>query len=583
VDTSRRLTIEQCLPIIEYEVRHTMVPGLALDEEDLRQEAALRLLRLNCTARFDSAKGSGAAYVQKTVHNLMNGLITKACCSKRTPMDRWGHQIPMASIDQMLVNHEDGAKLHASMCLHPVVEQAVLVREVVGQLREVLGHEEWGALMHSLVEGAHIARKARGKQRRREQVALRLSQAQAAAIISALERRAQTVRKLSSDHLVRERAEKEDSMESQVTLPETPKEELPECYPEGEKPSGYDKKDSLCWQCPDKFTCLPKSLKAKLVKGAVEQDEEVSLVLSGKLPFDTAIQRMKRREMILRDSSGDTSKIPSDLMPTGFLKGAKPDPDDEVRETKRAAKGTKKSKKTNGASAQISLIPEEPVPEPEVEEEEDEEEPEEAEEEEDGDVSDDESEPEEEEEEPVAKPKKGKKAAVKEPIKKAKAPKGKVEKPAKKEAPPAPPKKAKAAPPPKVEAKPVKKPKPVLKGTQGALTPNGRSLPQPKVVPEEKMQPAIDRIKIGQPFDLDFGMQIVRVKRDGEVIVKITKQGFELDGKTYSSLSACAMWAAHSMASGNDYFNLLTKNAEIRDAKGKVLASRETLSKPKKK
>jgi len=91
------------------------------------------------------------------------------------------------------------------------------------------------------------------------------------------------------------------------------------------------------------------------------------------------------------------------------------------------------------------------------------------------------------------------------------------------------------------------------------------------------MLKSMGKIKLGEPIDLDYGMQLVRKDRnDNELIVTLTKQGYEFKGKVYGSLSAAAMVAADSpFRSGNDFFNLVSSGCtEVRDKNGKVIAKK---------
>jgi hypothetical protein len=82
---------------------------------------------------------------------------------------------------------------------------------------------------------------------------------------------------------------------SAETIPETKPEDLPECHAEGEAPIGYDVADYDCVQCRDKFTCLPGAIAKKLQPIDMTADLEVAAVHGGHMTYDVALQRMLRR------------------------------------------------------------------------------------------------------------------------------------------------------------------------------------------------------------------------------------------------------------------------------------------------
>ncbi len=110
----------------------------------------------------------------------------------------------------------------------------------------------------------------------------------------------------------------------------------------------------------------------------------------------------------------------------------------------------------------------------------------------------------------------------------------------------------------------------------GTLVNAGRRLPEPRLLEPGEMKAALGRVRVGQPFQLLYGMQLVRrMRAGGEVVVTITGRGFVYDGNTYSSLSGAAMHATRRLVDGNDFFSLVSHACtEIRGADGSVLARR---------
>jgi pyruvate/2-oxoglutarate dehydrogenase complex dihydrolipoamide acyltransferase (E2) component len=80
-----------------------------------------------------------------------------------------------------------------------------------------------------------------------------------------------------------------------AAIPQPAPEELPECHANGSQPQGYDREDPVCWNCRDKFTCLPNALDKSLVVGSLQDDSEIHAVLSEDMSFRSAIERMKTR------------------------------------------------------------------------------------------------------------------------------------------------------------------------------------------------------------------------------------------------------------------------------------------------
>lgn len=358
----------------------------------------------------------------------------------------------------------------------------------------------------------------------------------------------------------------------------------PDCHAQeaNSEPIGYDAKLALCrYLCPDKHTCLALAIERGLVKLSLDDDHEVADVLSGALSVNDMKDRVRQRQKILGipDGSPEMDKQIEGrvkLLPASLL----------VRKAEAKKAAPEKKDSTTAAPAAAPAAQEGPVKTETKNE---------------------------APKEPAAKakpakaakpapaPKEAPKAA--EPAPAAAAPKEPAkapEKPAKPakaaKAAPAPKKAAKAPEKPakgKAEAKPTKPAKPAKKAkgkkatTNGSkaklpasydLTPNPngkgsefggkgwptviaggklKPLPRPRALSPEQMKEALARAKIGAPFDLTVGMKVIRHRRSGEdVIVELRKDGFHMDGETYPSLTACAMWAERRMRSGNDYFSV---------------------------
>ncbi len=405
------------------------------------------------------------------------------------------------------------------------------------------------------------------------------------------------------------------------TIPVTPLQELPPCHTRGESPQGYDPKIHDCSHlCPDKFTCLPEAIEGKLVKLELSCDREVQAVLNGGLKYTDAIGRMKQRRS-LQDAG---KELPEKLLPTweGLLDAV--GSEEDVVEEPEAPVYDEEEESLGPADAELNEI-----------EEQDDEDDEEGKPMVDSDATDEEevaaaSERETAPETPKSKrPPKKQKLAAKLPdhttigrggvviwqqstdspaIKVGKVCEVKGEgwgwwsidnadespkwydtrdqaltallkSPAAKRA--------------------LKPPKKATKATTGARVANGKAnwptmkngkpLPSPKKLNEEEMRNALTAIqgKLGTNIELDYGMKLVRKKRDGDVIAAITPHGFEytiadttaLKGaglekpkQIFGSLSSVAMWHERRMVSGNDFFNVGKHTCtEVRDKKGKVL------------
>ncbi len=301
------------------------------------------------------------------------------------------------------------------------------------------------------------------------------------------------------------------------------------CHVRGEEPEGYDGAEPICHSCVDKFTCLPEAVvKPKVwtdrdaTVWMVVDDHEVAALLSKEMTFAEVLDRVVRRTAI-EDEGG---LIPAELL---------------VR-------------KVSDAPAEGAIEESPPETDPESEP-----------------PAEDPAKP---EETTVAAKRTTKKAVKKKAVKK-KAVKKKVA--AKKKAP------AKKAPVKKAAKKKAVKKKSVKKAVVQPKPrvprvdpPGDRSLPKAGSITEEKMVTMLEQVKLGKRIDWGWGMQIVRKMRDGsERVVTVTKHGFLYADKHYPSLSAACMNAANSFSrSGNDWFHTRHACTEVRDTKGKVIASR---------
>lgn len=518
----RALSFQDCWPIIEREVqfrRGRGFPNLAFDDDDLLQEASITALA--CVEGFDPSKGAKVPYVQRAIRNHFAKLVGRACAAKRAPTDAWGHLLAVTSLDGLV-------EIGAEPSERAVSEEVVAARELIEVLRTRLPRNDFEWLVASFSDGARDLLKVR---HRREQSYIRLLRAHVRVILTSM-----VAYPVRSDNA-------EVRGMPRIELPETPEDELPECHARGTSPQGYNTEDVVCHQCPDKFTCLPEALEKKLLAGQVSMDREVESVLAGKLAYDAAIARMRKRQAIL--AAGE--KVPAALSP-----GPVP----------RAVRAAVERSEVVVEEATPMQLPADVVKEVEK---------------------------------PVVKVVKAKAPVVKAraPVVKAKAPATQevmeeVEKPSTVEKPVEAPQneivqlradvdrlRAEVAviAAARVKAKVVK-----VKAKAGKKK---LRAPKPRVITEEKMQKMLGQVKIGQLFELDYGHQLVRKhhgKRDD--VVTLTKYGFEYRGKSYSSLSACSRAANPGQSiSGNFYFNIqANKNTEIRDAKGNVIASKLMLS-----
>ena len=447
------LTWEECVPVVEAEVRRYARMGaqLGLDADDLRQEASIAALQ--CLKQWQQSRGGRAAYVRRAVRNRFATVRRDANRERRMPHDAQGRAQPAwllsydANSDLLSVrSNVDYARLESRWMLR-VIERA-------------LPERDWKLLVQSFIEGAHLARGLNSGQRRQLEARLAQIRADARRIIR---------RTLSPSPEDRPMA---------ATAPSPVSEDLPECHALGEEPQGYDRDDGVCWNCRDKFTCLPEGLSKGLVEGDIGDDNEVEAVQQGHMTMRMVVERMRTRLTLMERGA----EIPEELRVSAPIAPPKP--------------------------------PESPPPPPEPE-------PEPA------------------------------------PVQTAKV--RKVRKTVKK------------APVPDMSKLVDAEGRPTLK--------NGKPLPPIRPNTPKQMGKALKRVRIGQPFPLRAGMQLVRRTKQGDhVIVKIKPLGFELDGVLYSALSTAIMYRLRKMQSGNDYFHL-DKNqcTEIWDEDGNVLAGHSLL------
>lgn len=458
------LSWAECEVVIEAESRRyeRMGRAIGLERDDLKQEASIAAVQ--CLRAWSPEGGGRSAYVRRAVRNRFADVKRKALREMRMPHDGQGRpQLSWVMSYELLA--EDNALLTGAGPDNGRWESRALLRVI----HEQLSQEDWDFLVETLVYGAHLARGLAPA--RRKALHVRLEEVQEKA-----------------RRIVRRVLEVEEPPMSAIPMPAP--EELPECHAKGEQPQGYDVEDGVCWNCRDKFTCLPDAIERGLIDGKLAQDQEVEGVVSGSMTFRMAINRMKARKDIM-DRGGT---VPHDL---------------EIGHAPEA--------KSPRAPAPA------PAPEPPTE--------------------------------------------TRARVTKPEAKKAKPTKAAKKAAP----KKAAV----KVAKKAAPKKRKYRKDHRGRATMhNGKLLPPVRSNTKEQQAAALARVKIGQPFDLKVGMQLVRKTKNGEhIIVKIKPLGFELDGVTYSSLSTAIMYKLRKMTSGNAYFHLEHNHCtEVWSASGKVLA-----------
>lgn len=337
------------------------------------------------------------------------------------------------------------------------------------------------------------------------------------------------VRKVTASEVEAARARAEELLTTllgEKTMTPTPQRattDIPDCHAEGAEPIGYETdvaEAQQCQDCTDKFTCLPAGIRSGLLKGVtLSIDPEVLAGFRGIVPVKALRERLVERTK-LRDAKKEIpERLRFDTIPGVMDVLAKADTsiktvavvladddddeeDDTTPDDNKEQMMTKKSSKVKPASR--SEAKESPKK--------------------------------------ASKPK-AQKAAAKPKVKSAKKVKPKREAPANRLGE-------------KGTFKYQGKPK---ERDDGSIElPNGRTVPAPKEITPEKMELALSRLngKLGLDFDLEVGMTLKQIRRDGDpIVIKITKQGFDYDGEKYASLSGACMAATLRSVSGVEMFN----------------------------
>lgn len=543
--------------IVESEVRRIHITGY--DDDDLRQEARLACHR--AVERLRQREGS-KSYVRTAVRNELRNLLRNAHSLGRFPHDENGQRLHRAHkewLDDVTPSGDSSP------------EAFVVAKQLVEHLKQ-RAPKETEIVMRAVMDGADVARGVR------RGTAVQKDLDKARTILALI------LNQLSDNRTTRARKGRvvqEDTMTSAETKIPTPDpSKLPECHADGTDPMHYDPAEPGCrLTCLDKFSCLPRSIdKGAVGDLTVEDDHEVADVLSGELTFQEGQQRVQERDRILRPGGKgeiDATRIkliPASLLvrkksemkgkPTASKSAPETKPVEETAEepqtttedstqedamaTKKTKKIPKKSPKAATSTAKPETKADAPPPPPAAAT----------------------------KKKPLKKPVKAKAEPA---AKKAKTPLKKPVKPAK-AAPKAKEPKARK----KGSGHGVKlkesfklKPNPNGKGTSEATWPTViaggklKKLPAPDALKPEELEVALKRAKLGTPFKLAVGMIIIRHRREGgDVKVEIRKDGFFMDGKTYTSLTACAMWAERRMRSGNDYFSVETHDCVEITGKG---------------
>jgi hypothetical protein len=571
--------------IIDQEVRRFRGTLPGYDTDDLRQEC-----RMAVALRIEPERVGARTYARVVARDRLTNLLKSATTFGRCPHDAWGRPMPtLAGLDDVLTAPAPEN-----------VEAQVADREAVAQLRARLDPRDWRQLVEAAIDGVRFTRAE-------DRLGLAEIQARASGILRRFGYRV--------------RGESE-ARRMQQEIPEPVPTDIPECHPAGASPVGYAASEPECHNCRDKFTCLPRSIDKGLVQLRLRDDLEVAAVVEGRMAFMAAVARMKRRVARLR--AGE--EIQPDELPTweGLLPEEEVDDEEAAEEAVEEAAEETGNETVDDDGAQSAPSASEPQASEAT-----------------AHAADDSvgsapSSPEREEDD-VAKKTKSKKSpkAAKPKV----VAKPKPAKPAKpKPAPSAVEKPAftiskagavsvdgkkigrveevprkgwgwwaadgaespswlgsqraavagllrhAAAPAPK--AKPAEEAAPKPK-TWPSMS-NGKALPAPKKLIEEEMVESLAEAqsKLGANLELGYGMSIARRKRDGDVVVTITANGwlyeveeklaqaagFEKREQLFGSLSSVAMWAERRMVSGNDFFSLAKHNCtEVRDAEGRII------------
>lgn len=517
------------------------MPGFGRD--DLEQEARIAVAK--ALSLFDARRqNTGRAFVATAVRNKLINVKRNATTNGRAPHDARGRLLPFApSLDAPLPGGEE-TMLDRLASPEAGAEESASARELVRALDARLSKKEMALLVAAFVDGAKLGTaRARGEHVDASEVERVRLVARATLrrllgqrrMLTGMEHR---VSRISSEDA--DMTTKKTTTNSKVKLPVV--EELPDCHASLPSGDGYAADVPGCRdQCPDKFTCLRDLVDAREKNTAgytLDADTEVKAVLSGVITYDQAIERMKKRNALI-ESGG---KVPDSLSTT------KPIVAESEPETPAAEPESADENESSEPASEPAAEPEAPAAEATTN---------------DTSTSDETK----TEDATMTKPKTTKTPKAK-PAKAAPPPPpAKAAKPAKAPKAPKPPKAAKPA-----KAKGEKKSRagvpriPAEKRVAIYSEGHHRFLPQPRALDEEQFTAALGRVKLGQTFDLAVGMEIVRKRRDGgEVVVKIAKDGFVMDGVTYPSLSAAGQWASKRAVSGNDFFNTQTYSCtEIR-------------------
>lgn len=558
------------------------------DRDDIRQES--RIAAWKAMKRADAGRYP-RAYVRQAIRWTLRNLLARETAQRRAPHDAWGRPTDLVPLFERAVI-SDSDEVHEDACCRRRVEK----------LSKLLDPRDWYELTGVFVDAAEHAR------------------ATGAAPPEARGDAESIFRRLWY------RVEREDDRMS-VAEQQVYDEPIPECHADGTEPQGYDPEEEECRMCPDKHTCLPRSIMRRLTPHSVEVDREVEAVQLGLLTRDGLIQRLRER----RDLRRAKEPIPDHLR-HDFAGLVTVEPATKTRPTvqqQEAPEEPEEAPEERDTKPDVRTPPVEP------------EEPEEA-------AEDPEEGPVAFEEEPEqasapVKRKRTRKAPSKQPEVRARrngevyigdvkvgrvateegwwgwySADGKSESPEwyetkadvleslakakptaqllKKAAKPAPKAKAKRTAKRAVKPDPKPKRKSSKKETRGRrampdhwpVLSTGKAFPRPRKLTREQMDDRLEQAqaKLGCNVELDYGMQIVRRKRTEDCVVTITPEGFEMQidpdvqqqaglksaVQTFASLSSAAQWFERRSVTGNDFFNIAKhKCTEIRDKKGRVI------------
>ncbi len=322
---------EECAPVVKAAARkYRGYRALVLDQDDLEQEGAI--VALSCIEAFDPQRvqADRRAQLRRALRNKMVKLRDRAYAARRTPQDVFGRALHPLSFDALTSTDEDDLprwyRSTAAPAVEDRLEERIGAREIVDQLRAELPADDWDLLVETFVEGAHEARalrrwKPRGKVRLGAEQRLSLAVAHATVILSRI---CYPVEKGEGDM---------DFLTALYANVEPSR--LPPCHPDGADPLGYDKDETSCHNCPDKFRCLPKTIATGLAETQLEDDLEVKTVVSHNGDFASAqrehgraIERMKRRLAITKaaNARGVPPLIPAELLTTRWTASQQPRP-----------------------------------------------------------------------------------------------------------------------------------------------------------------------------------------------------------------------------------------------------------------